>query len=156
MKNNKKGFTLIELLAVIVILAIIALITAPIILNVIEDARRDSAKDKAWGVVDAIKLAYAQDQTGSATYTLGTPITFTEGSNPTLGSITIKASGEMPTAGKGMIREDGSIVVVGLKFGGDTGYTCATQGSKTTLDSNKMECSKTEADIMTAFPEGTK
>jgi len=150
MKNNKKGFTLIELLAVIVILAIIALITAPIILNVIEDARRDAAKDKAWGVVDAIKLSYAQDQTGQATYSLGTSIDLKPASgSPKVGSIDIKASGEMPSAGKGMIREDGSIVVVGLKFGN---YTCATQSSKTTLDSNKMECSKTAADIMADFP----
>lgn len=37
MKN--KGFTLIELLAVIVILAIIALIATPIILNIIDDSR---------------------------------------------------------------------------------------------------------------------
>ena len=44
---NKKGFTLIELLAVIVILAIIAVITTPVILNVIEGARLNSAKDKA-------------------------------------------------------------------------------------------------------------
>ena len=33
---RKKGFTLIELLAVIVILAVIALIATPIILNIIE------------------------------------------------------------------------------------------------------------------------
>ena len=41
---NKKGFTLIELLAVIVILAIIALITAPIILGVIENAKKIQLK----------------------------------------------------------------------------------------------------------------
>ena len=35
MKEKNKGFTLIELLAVIVILALIALIATPIILNVI-------------------------------------------------------------------------------------------------------------------------
>ena len=35
----KKGFTLVELLAVIVILALIALITAPVVLNVIESSR---------------------------------------------------------------------------------------------------------------------
>ena len=40
--NNRKGFTLIELLAVIVILAIIALIATPIILGIIEDAKRDA------------------------------------------------------------------------------------------------------------------
>lgn len=38
----KKGFTLIELLAVIVILAIIALIATPVILNIIEDSRESS------------------------------------------------------------------------------------------------------------------
>ena len=42
MKN--KGFTLIELLAVIVILAIIALIAVPIILNIIDDARKEGNK----------------------------------------------------------------------------------------------------------------
>ena len=47
MMQNRKGFTLIELLAVIVILAIIALITTPTILNVMENSRRDAAKDKA-------------------------------------------------------------------------------------------------------------
>ena len=35
----KKGFTLIELLAVIVILAIIALIATPVILNIIGDSK---------------------------------------------------------------------------------------------------------------------
>ena len=38
----KKGFTLVELLAVIVILALIALITAPVVLNVIENSRDKS------------------------------------------------------------------------------------------------------------------
>ena len=38
----KKGFTLIELLAVIIILAIIALIATPIILNVIDDAKKSA------------------------------------------------------------------------------------------------------------------
>ena len=41
---SKKGFTLIELLAVIVILAIIALIVAPITLNVIENSREETNK----------------------------------------------------------------------------------------------------------------
>ena len=42
---KKKGFTLIELLAVIVILAVIALITVPMIRNVIEDTRKGAFKD---------------------------------------------------------------------------------------------------------------
>ena len=43
----KKGFTLIELLAVIIILAIVALIATPIILNVIEDARVSAGRSEA-------------------------------------------------------------------------------------------------------------
>ena len=42
MKANQKGFTLIELLAVIVILAVIALITTPIVLGIINDAKEAS------------------------------------------------------------------------------------------------------------------
>ena len=37
--KNKKGFTLIELLAVIVVLAIIALIATPIVMNTIKKAK---------------------------------------------------------------------------------------------------------------------
>ena len=37
-----KGFTLVELLAVIVILAIISLIATPILLNIIQDAKKQS------------------------------------------------------------------------------------------------------------------
>lgn len=55
MKQNKKGFTLIELLAVIVILAIIALIATPIILNMISKARRSAARSSALGFVDSVE-----------------------------------------------------------------------------------------------------
>ena len=37
---KQKGFTLIELLAVIVVLAVIALIATPLVMNAIEDARK--------------------------------------------------------------------------------------------------------------------
>ena len=50
MKKNTKGFTLIELLAVIVILAIIALIATPIVLNLINTARKGAAARSAEGI----------------------------------------------------------------------------------------------------------
>ena len=50
----KKGFTLIELLAVIVILAVIALIATPIILNIIEDSKKQSIKSSANLYVDGL------------------------------------------------------------------------------------------------------
>ena len=51
---KKKGFTLIELLAVIIILAIIALIATPIILNVIDDARKSAGKSEASMILSGI------------------------------------------------------------------------------------------------------
>ena len=53
--DKNKGFTLVELLAVIVILALIALIATPIILNVINDAKKQAAKDSAYGYMDAVE-----------------------------------------------------------------------------------------------------
>ena len=51
---KKDGFTLVELLAVVVILAVVALIATPIILNVINDAKKSSIKQSAIGYVDAV------------------------------------------------------------------------------------------------------
>ena len=56
--KKKKGFTLIELLAVIVILAIIALIATPIVLNLINTARKGAFARSAEGVLKASKLYY--------------------------------------------------------------------------------------------------
>ena len=55
---SKKGFTLIELLAVILILAIIALITTPIVLNILEDAKRDTFKSSVEQLIDIAKMDY--------------------------------------------------------------------------------------------------
>ena len=46
--KNRKGFTLIELLAVIVILAVIALIATPIILNMIENAKKGNCQQEGF------------------------------------------------------------------------------------------------------------
>ena len=59
MKKNK-GFTLIELLAVIVILAIIALIASPIIIGLIDDARKEAAASSAHGVLKAAENVFAK------------------------------------------------------------------------------------------------
>ena len=51
----KKGFTLIELLAVIVILAVIALIATPMILNVVETAKKGAVVASANGYLEALE-----------------------------------------------------------------------------------------------------
>ncbi len=62
MKNNKKGFTLIELLAVIVILAIIALITVPVVIKIIDNAKKGAAEDSTYGVIESAKLFWTMNQ----------------------------------------------------------------------------------------------
>ncbi len=59
---KKKGFTLIELLAVIVILAIIALIATPIVMNVIENSRKGAAERSAENYLDAVETAVATER----------------------------------------------------------------------------------------------
>ena len=57
MKRN--GFTLIELLAVIVILAIIAVIAVPIIIDIIEDSKKNATLRSAEMYMDAVELSIA-------------------------------------------------------------------------------------------------
>ena len=58
---KKKGFTLIELLAVIVILAVIALITIPMILGVIEKSRKAAFKDSVYGIMESADFYIASN-----------------------------------------------------------------------------------------------
>ena len=57
---KNKAFTLIELLAVIVILAIIALIATPIVLNIIQNTKESSYKRSAELYLNATELAIAR------------------------------------------------------------------------------------------------
>ena len=59
---RKKGFTLIELLAVIIILAIVALIATPIVLDVIEDARISAGRSEANMILGGINNYCANEE----------------------------------------------------------------------------------------------
>ena len=95
MKKNK-GFTLIELLAIIVILAIIAVITVPIILNVIDNAKRGTAKDSAYGYKDAINKYYVAGMLEDESIKLSGEYNVVDGK---LGEYDIPFSGTKPTSG---------------------------------------------------------
>ena len=57
---KKRGFTLIELLAVIVVLAIIALIATPIIMNTIKNAKKGAAERSADSYIRQVETTVAE------------------------------------------------------------------------------------------------
>lgn len=66
---NKKGFTLVEILAVITILAVIALITTPIIFGVIEDSRMNTFTRSVEEMRNVIDMDYNEyGRSGRVTY----------------------------------------------------------------------------------------
>ena len=126
MKNNKKGFTLVELLAVIVILAIIALIATPIILNVIDNAKEGAAKNSAYGYIDALEKANAQEilKNSEVTVLSGEYTIASSGSVVTYGSdksMAVNFKGDAPSDGGTLTYTNGkltggSITVSGKAF----------------------------------------
>ena len=59
---KRKGFTLIELLGVIVVLAVIAIITTPVILGVIEKSKKGALQNSGYGLIEAGILYHAEYQ----------------------------------------------------------------------------------------------
>ena len=114
MKN--KGFTLIELLAVIVILAIIALIATPMILGVIDTAKRGSAENATLGYVEAVEKTVMLSQLTDSPITVPTEEqTVTDGK---IGeNITVDFKGEAPD-GTLTFNSDGSVKSATLTFAG--------------------------------------
>lgn len=134
MRRNQKGFTLIELLAVIVILAIIALIATPIVLNIITKARKSAAQDSLYGVIEAAKSTYMSTLLDDSPLQL--PITVTceekteadkkvavcnykDSSSTEATPVKLSFSGTVPTAGTFKLDEDGKVKEAsGLKVNG--------------------------------------
>ena len=100
MKSNK-GFTLIELLAVIVILAIIALIATPIILDVIDTAKKGAKESSALGYVDAVEkqVMLAEVDTSATKIKAGTYKV------STLANLKVEVKGDAPSDG---LKPDGT------------------------------------------------
>lgn len=59
---NKKAFTLIELIAVIIILSIVSLMATAVILNVVEDSRKQAAIVSMNSYLDSVSQEYIQQK----------------------------------------------------------------------------------------------
>ena len=134
--KRKNAFTLIELLAIIVILAIIAVITVPIILNIIENAKKGAAQDSAYGYKDAINKWYVQELTGDSTKRLNGTYTI---SNGKLNNIDIPLSGDKPT--NGTLTYSNNILTGGCLTIGDYKVTFDSKGNPSSTE--KGECDVT-------------
>ena len=106
--RKRKGFTLIELLAVIVVLAVIALIATPIVLNLINNARVGAAEQSATGYVKAVENTIMKDMLDDKNISDGTY---------KYDSLEVDVSGKRPTSGKYTVKngrvESGNFCVDG-------------------------------------------
>ena len=105
-KNQNKGFTLIELIAVLVILAVIALIVTPLVLNVVRKAKDSANKRSVDAYGKSIDLAVAA-------YLMDT------GDFPTsVDQLTIEYSGKEVVCGVAKLNEDSSVYLSECTVGG--------------------------------------
>ena len=137
MKANK-GFTLIELLAVIVILAVIALIATPMILGVVESAKKGAAESSVLGFVDAVEKQIMISEVEGTTIADGT-YKVTEGTasmtSTATGATAIKidVKGQVPGA-TSMEIKDGSVETTDFTLGKYTvNYNKATGKATATV-----------------------
>ena len=150
---DKKGFTLIELLAVIVILAIIALIATPIVLNIIKDSRKSAGLRSAEMYLDAVEQAVSIEKMNNTSFNPnscevkdaeGNLVCDKETTKET--EVEVEVNGEVPQVGSTITFENGKIKNVSLNY----------SNNKTIVmnDNRKLIYSETKP-IKIPFEEGT-
>lgn len=133
--KKQKGFTLIELLAVIVILAIIALIATPMIMGVIDKAKKGAAEASAYGYIQAVENNSVFSMFEVEGYTaIGSGVIDIKNLPK------IEVDGEKPTEGWVAIENSGNVVAAFLKFNSYNGYVGYTEElhARATLKENSV------------------
>ena len=112
--KKKNGFTLVEILAVIIILAVITLITVPIITNAVKSARKGSFKVSAQNIIKAADKYYGEHE-----FEMNKVSTFdfskNEGKNEAGEELLV--SGKKPISGKVVVSKQGDIVLADISDG---------------------------------------
>lgn len=126
----KNAFTLLELLSVIIIISIIALITTPIIINVIKDARLEAFKDSAYALIDASREYRVNAISSGDTRILD--INYTQGTN----TDKLSVQGKLPDGGNLKMNADGDIAIA---LWSDSSEVCLVKD----YDSNTIQISTT-------------
>ncbi len=120
---KKRGFTLVELLAVIVILAIVCMITVPVVMNIVTKSRKSAFKDTAYGLLDSAKTMYLGKilQEG---YSAEQVFSFSEGKPAEL-----DYSGRTPQGGIMRVSEQGEISLAIY----DSGWCAVKEANEATI-----------------------
>lgn len=153
MKSNK-GFTLIELLAVIVILAIIALIATPIILGVIDTAKKGAAESSALGYIDAVEKQVMINEVEGVTadkFNLASELKYTV-ANLTTKKVAVK--GEKPVDTNNVVLgTDGLVKYAELTVNGFTVYYTEALGAEATKGTipDSYTAASTSAGLVSAY-----
>ena len=92
--NKKKGFTLIELLAVIVVLAIIALIATPIVMNTIEKSKKGTVIESANNLIKSAEYYILQTKNRYGKVSVLNEKLNYSGNKPDLGEVEINKDGK--------------------------------------------------------------
>ena len=154
---KRKGFTLIELLAVIVVLAIIALIATPIVMNTIKNAKKGAAERTADNYIKQVETTIAEKKLENNPLTDG-PYTIDENGNLTgnglTESVTIDMSGTKPSGGtvkisNGLVSKEGTTMTVGdydVKYNQENNKYEATEKGNTSSTTVVYRWSSDETD----------
>ena len=141
--KNKYGFTLIELLAVIVVLAIIALIATPIVMNTIKRSKKGAAERSADNYIKQVETAVAEERLNKNEVLEGEYQITSDGnlcrdksaSCSDDNKIKIEMSGTKPTSGKikitnGSVDQSSSSMTIG-------DYTVSYNSTKKTYEATE-------------------
>ena len=139
--KRRNGFTLIELLAVIVILALIAVIASPLIINVIENARKESAANSAYGALNGVKSHYADSLLSTNPISLPFTVDFGAEADTETGVVAgknVAMSGNKPTEGTVTLTSSGKYCVgTYVAAAGETPESC----TEADIEVNSYNCS---------------
>ena len=150
-----KGFTLVELLAVLLILAILVLITTPIVLNVVIKANENAFLDTAYSIDKAADNYYTSLATSGnsvpllITYTeseITTTFVNEEGNVETTSENYLNYTGRHPYSGNVYISAEGEVE---MAIYDNRSGICVTKGAndkspeKSDIDESNCKLSKT-------------